>query len=335
MSNNWMERYWHPVGLSEEVRDQPSQFMLLGQRIVVFRNGNDVVAMEDKCPHRGTALSGGIVNDGKIACPYHGWQFNSNGNCVHVPALPEGSPAIPERIRVNCYNAREEYGLIWVAMSSIPETFPSWPRDAWQNPNYHTFSPGTYIWEASAARATEAAMDFSHFNFVHKGYTELADGPIIKPYEVSETIDGMQYAYEDTALKRDYSLHFPFVLHDTKTVIAEGEGITWSEKTASKEGDVTILTFIATPVTDCQTRIFSFIGRNHSLDVSDTVMAEGFDEIMDQDRVVVESQLPVEIPDNIDAEFHQRCPDAASLIYRRLLSEAKRKTVKLNRIIQN
>ena len=323
MSNSWMESYWHPVGRSEEIGEQPTQFFLLGRRIVLYRNGAGVVALEDTCPHRGTALSGGIVTNGTIACPYHGWQFDSQGQCVHIPALPEGSPPISDRVRVASYQARDEYGLVWVAMSSAPKPFPLWPYDAWASSDYHIFLAGTYIWQSSAARATEAAIDFSHFNFVHKGYTELADGPVIKPYDVFSKPYGLQYAYEDTALKRDYSLYFPFVLHDTKTVISEGEGITWSEKTATNEGDITILTFIAAPISDAQTKIYSFIGRNHSLEVADSVMAEGFDEIMDQDRVVVESQLPVEIPEDLQAEFHQRCPDAASLAYRRLLSDAR------------
>ena len=40
-------------------------------------------------------------------------------------------------------------------------------------------------------------MDFSHFNFVHKGYTELADGPVIKDHAITHTETGIAYAYDD------------------------------------------------------------------------------------------------------------------------------------------
>jgi hypothetical protein len=65
--------------------------------------------------------------------------------------------------------------------------------------------------------------------------------------------------------------------------------------------------------------LFSFIARNHSLDKTDEQIAEGFDEIMEQDRRVVEGQRPEEIPAEIREELHLRVPDAASLAYRKLL----------------
>ena len=323
MSNNWMEHYWHPVGAAKEVGEQPKQFFLLGRRLVIYRNGSELVALDDTCAHRGAALSNGRVEDGVISCPYHGWQYDATGQCVHIPSLPDGAPAVSSRIRVNSHQVREEYGLVWVAMTDQAKNFPSWPENAWSSSDYHVFMVGTYRWKANAARTVENAMDFSHFDFVHKGYTNLGDGPVIKPYEVSVEDYGLRYAYDDTVLLRDYQLYFPYVLHDKKTVISASGGGTWSEKTATREGDTTILTFIAAPISDSDTIIYSFIARNHSLDVSDEQMASGFDEIMEQDRLIVESQQPIEIPDSIQDEIHQRCPDAASLAYRRLLAEAR------------
>ena len=188
---------------------------------------------------------------------------------------------------------------------------------------------GTYSWETSAGRAVENAIDFSHFNFVHKGFTELNDGPIIKQHDIAQTDTGIEYAYDDGARLREYTLHFPFVLHDRKTVTEEarGKGLaggTWSESGDSKPGDATILTFIATPIDAKKTRMFSFSARNHSLERTDEEMAAGFDEIMDQDRRVVESQRPEEIPAEIREELHLRVPDAASIAYRRLLLGVER-----------
>jgi len=44
--------------------------------IAVFRLANDeVFAVHDKCPHKGGPLSQGIVSDGVVTCPLHGWKI--------------------------------------------------------------------------------------------------------------------------------------------------------------------------------------------------------------------------------------------------------------------
>jgi phenylpropionate dioxygenase-like ring-hydroxylating dioxygenase large terminal subunit len=315
-----MENFWHPIGTSTEVIDQPRQFKLLGGKIVSFRDKAGVVAFKDVCIHRGAALSGGKIENGKLACPYHGWQYDRTGACVRIPSLPSGS-SIPKRARAIVYRAREAYDLVWVAMREPVQPFPTWPEDGWDNPKYHVFLINQYLWRASAGRVIENAMDFSHFNFVHAGYTELADGPVIKPHEVERTERGLAFAYDDTRIRREYELHFPFVLHDTKKVIAVGKDRTWSETSDTRAGDATILTFIASPIDDTTTRLYAFMARNHSLDKPDSSFAEGFDTITEQDRIIVESQRPEEIPVDIREELHLRYPDAASILYRRILRE--------------
>jgi len=326
-----LEQHWHPIATANEVTDQPRQFTLLGKRIVAFRDVEGPVAFKDLCIHRGAELSGGRIERGRLICPYHGWQYDRTGACVHIPSLLEDA-TIPDKARAIRFNVREEYGLVWVAMADPVQAFPPWPADAWANPDYRVFMVGDYTWTTSAGRAVENAMDFSHFNFVHKGYTELADGPVIKNHDVVRTDTGIEYAYDDGARLRQYTLHFPFVLHDKKTVTpaavaARGKGATggtWSEGANSEPGDATILTFIASPIDGKQTRLFCFIARNHSLDKTNEEMSAGFDEIMEQDRRVVESQHPEEIPAHIRDELHVRAADSASIAYRRLLLGVER-----------
>src|SRR5262245_28625285 len=101
-----MENFWHPIATSNEVTAQPRQFVLLGDKTVAFRDETGVTAFKDLCIHRGAALSGGKVKDGRISCPYHGWTYDRSGACVHIPSLPEGSP-MPRRARAIAYQARD------------------------------------------------------------------------------------------------------------------------------------------------------------------------------------------------------------------------------------
>jgi len=57
---------------------------LWGKKVVTV-NGIDVVLINDKgkifacdneCPHQGSPMKAGIVKDGVISCPRHGWHFN-------------------------------------------------------------------------------------------------------------------------------------------------------------------------------------------------------------------------------------------------------------------
>ncbi|MGE0309057.1 MAG: Rieske 2Fe-2S domain-containing protein, partial [Acidimicrobiia bacterium] len=72
-----ISQYWHPVAEGAEVGDGPMQVRLLGEPLVLFRNGDEIVAGKDLCVHRGAPLSMGAVENGCVRCPYHGWLYDS------------------------------------------------------------------------------------------------------------------------------------------------------------------------------------------------------------------------------------------------------------------
>ena len=313
-----VRNYWHPLAKSDEIISKPKQFKILGELIVAYKDIEGVVAFKDLCIHRGAALSGGSVNEGSITCPYHGWTFNRNGTCTKIPSLPD-KEKIPSTWKINKFKTKEAYDLVWIVLDKPYQNFPIWIDEAWNREDFKTFLVDTYEWKASAGRIVENVLDFSHFNFVHKGFTELADGPQIKPFNIKKNGDGFEFSYDDTKLLREYYLTFPFILHDRKRVINEKkESSTWSSNSDSKAGDITILSFIASPIDKDNTRIYVFIGRNHSLNKSNESMSEGFDEIMEQDRVIVENQRPELIPLNIREEVHVKFPDSTSVQYRKI-----------------
>jgi len=321
--NAELRKYWHPIATADTIAADPQQFRLLGEKLVVYRDPagtNEIVALRDKCVHRGVALSTGCIKDGQLMCPYHGWQYDRSGEVTLIPSLGPGA-AIPTQARVDHYNTREQYGLVWIALAEPVTGPPPWPNSDWDDPERRVFLVDTWIWQASAGRMIENAIDFSHFNFVHENFTELADGPLLKPFDIVPTSDGMTYAYDDGLLLRTYTLHTPFTLHDEKSVIAASGGRTWSEKGETKTGDSTTITFIASPTDDAETLIFVFLSRNHSHDIPDVEFGVGFDEVMDQDRCVVEAQDPPYLPLDPREELHLKLPDSGSLAYRQLLRE--------------
>jgi phenylpropionate dioxygenase-like ring-hydroxylating dioxygenase large terminal subunit len=86
-----LRRYWFPVGVASELTpENPTQLVrILGETLVLFldKKGN-VGLLNDRCPHRGASLSYGRVEDRGLSCPYHGWLFDTKGNCLETPAEP-------------------------------------------------------------------------------------------------------------------------------------------------------------------------------------------------------------------------------------------------------
>lgn len=67
---------------------KPFATRLWGEPLVIYRDTEgELVAMSDVCPHRSAPLSMGKVENGKLTCMYHGWQFGAEGKCVDVPTL--------------------------------------------------------------------------------------------------------------------------------------------------------------------------------------------------------------------------------------------------------
>jgi len=102
---------WYAVALSRTVGSKPHRVLIDGQPFVIFRSGNALHCLTDRCPHRFAPLSLGRVIDGTIQCPYHGWRFDGGGRCRGVPGLLEQTP----NIAVPTHAVREQNGLIYIS----------------------------------------------------------------------------------------------------------------------------------------------------------------------------------------------------------------------------
>lgn len=75
--------------------------------IAVFRTAEDTVfALEDRCPHKGGALSQGIVCGNKVACPLHNWNI----------ALDSGCAIAPDHGSTRTYPVKVEAGMVLLAI---------------------------------------------------------------------------------------------------------------------------------------------------------------------------------------------------------------------------
>ena len=89
-AGEWLRRYWHVVGSSQELKDIPQAVKVLGEELVLFRDRAGRVGLLGLyCSHRGTSLEYGDIENGGLRCAYHGWLYDVAGNCLEQPAEPK------------------------------------------------------------------------------------------------------------------------------------------------------------------------------------------------------------------------------------------------------
>jgi phthalate 4,5-dioxygenase len=122
--------YWQPVALSTEVQagDAPIPVTILGEDLVLYRDGSGTLGLIGRrCPHRGTDLCYGRVEEQGLRCIYHGWLFDAAGACLEQPGVPDQRASVLNRVRMTAYPCHEAGGLIFTYMGEgEPPLFPAY-----------------------------------------------------------------------------------------------------------------------------------------------------------------------------------------------------------------
>ena len=157
----------------------------MGEKIVAWIDGGGRICMAEAfCPHLGALLwpeVGGRIVDDRLVCPFHGFEYDTTGQCVNTPY---GDPPPTARLRV--FQTGEILGLVF-AWWGLDGREPQWPMpdppaevDGWRSAEFRRLRFAGHPQET-----TENSVDFSHLNYVHGfgGVTRSAplvlDGPLM------------------------------------------------------------------------------------------------------------------------------------------------------------
>ncbi|EAU41641.1 hypothetical protein FP2506_14449 [Fulvimarina pelagi HTCC2506] len=99
-----IDRPWIGIGRIEDIPQLGARRIEAGYMTIgLFRTaGDEVFAIEDKCPHKGGPLSQGIVHDGCVTCPLHNM----------VISLTTGETQGPDEGTVRTFRTRIQDGEI-------------------------------------------------------------------------------------------------------------------------------------------------------------------------------------------------------------------------------
>ncbi|HLZ61868.1 MAG TPA: aromatic ring-hydroxylating dioxygenase subunit alpha [Ktedonosporobacter sp.] len=301
---------WHVVAYAPDLQEgKPMGVRLLEEDIVLWRVDKKVLAWRDLCIHRGTKLSLGKIENDTLICPYHGWTYNQDGQCVRFPAHPSQTP--PARARTKVYQVRERYNWIWVSLGEPNQDIPTFPY--WEDSSFHKVHCGPYTFKASAPRAVENFLDVTHFPFVHQGFLGDPDHPEVNDYEVEMSDEGV------TA--KDISVWQP-----DPDGSGQGARVTYTYRVVrpfsayfvkSSAGPRFAMYFTVTPVAHDKSIAWTYVAMDYG-DRPDEEIRQFEDMITLQDVPIVESQRPELLPLDLQAELHLRS-DRTAVAYRKWL----------------
>ncbi len=161
----YVRNAWYVAAWEQDLAvDAPLPMTILGEPIVLWRAGDRIVAMEDRCVHRHAPLSLGRCEGASLRCMYHGLRFDHDGKCVEIP----GQELIPPQARVRTYPVLAKHSWIWVWMGApalADETLVP-PAVGYDDPDY-ILGHGFLDYEAEAQLINDNLLDFSHLSYVH------------------------------------------------------------------------------------------------------------------------------------------------------------------------
>lgn len=168
-----LRRYWHPVaGIDELERFPTKPLRLLGEDLVLYRDkSGNYGLLQRHCAHRRADLSQGIVEQNGIRCFYHGWQYDSNGQCIHQPFEEQVDPtaSLCRRTRITAYSVKPAGGMLWAYLGPSPAPeLPDWEAFHWNNGFVQVvFSEVPCNW----LQAQENSIDPVHFEWTHTNWS--------------------------------------------------------------------------------------------------------------------------------------------------------------------
>ncbi|HZT06090.1 MAG TPA: Rieske 2Fe-2S domain-containing protein [Chloroflexota bacterium] len=170
-------RYWLPIAVAQQLSDErPTTFVrVLGEDLVLFRDKRGMVGLiADHCSHRGASMLYGRVEERGIACAYHGWLYDTKGNCLETPAEPSGS-MFHLTVKHRAYPVQKFLGLYWAYLGPEPAPLIP-PYDIWvRKDGTHRLYVQPQL-DCNWLQPMENSVDPSHSRILHADVTARRRG---------------------------------------------------------------------------------------------------------------------------------------------------------------
>ena len=157
---------WYVAAWSHEVEgDKLFSRTIINTPVMLYRKeSGEVIALADRCCHRGAPLSLGRREGDCVRCMYHGLKFDSQGACIEAPAQER----IPLHAKVRQFPVVEQHRRIWIWMGEPELADPSTiPDTHWVDDSQWRSLPGYIHYDVNYLLICDNLLDFSHLPYVH------------------------------------------------------------------------------------------------------------------------------------------------------------------------
>lgn len=166
---------WYAFAHEEELRPgQVLSFDIDGEQLVAFRSTSDpgdIGVLNRHCPHLGADLSQGKVKQGCLECPFHSWQFASDG---HVTKIPYTKAPLRAALKARRWYTTNFHGVlcVWIDQDRSRRGEPP----PYQLRRYPGVDAGTMVLRGRRdagllrlhiAELAENSADVAHFQYLH------------------------------------------------------------------------------------------------------------------------------------------------------------------------
>jgi phenylpropionate dioxygenase-like ring-hydroxylating dioxygenase large terminal subunit len=281
------QNVWTAATAARRLRvGKPLGVTIAGERVVFFRDAQGVArALLDVCPHRGVALSGGHVQNGCLRCPFHGWAFDGDGHACDVPYNPDAKRA---QLSAVAFPVQEVAGVLWLFTGTHATTALVLPPVLQRSDLHH--SVAEIEWKTHWTRAMENMLDWPHLPFVHTktigaGMAKSIGDRSRMDIDVDVTDFGARSRIQIDGVAQDGTLDF-YKPNAMVLTILESERRTM----------VNIVAMV--PIDRERTNMVMMTSRSFlKLRAFDPLFRFANGRIAFEDKAVVESSFPAEVPD--------------------------------------
>lgn len=309
-----------PLYFSKDLKSGSSKSLVVhGKPYVLWKTQTGQYSLlSNRCPHRGARLSDGKVHN-VISCPYHGWEFDTDGTCVNIPQMPKNNTFnIPKSCNVPSITCTEDDGIIWanIGMRSdnthiLKTNYLSKKNDYFVT-DYFLNAPYSYFLQA------ENLLDPAHIHFVHDGFQgNSKKGCPLKVSKFVETNDEISAYFKhdsnDKTLPDIYiKFNIPYnievsIFNNEKKVVRKN--IIYMYPTSNTTcnvlfRDVALKKYISPKSLALEVDLFinvlapNLVNTHYNL-INNTVV----DKIMDQDIFVLQGQQELQKLEYLDSKY--------------------------------
>jgi phenylpropionate dioxygenase-like ring-hydroxylating dioxygenase large terminal subunit len=164
---------WFCIGYSDELAvGEVRNIHYFGRDMVLFRTESGKVGLSDPaCPHLGAHLGhGGTVQGESIRCPFHHWQYDTQGVITDIPYAKKIPPKVAGKPCLKTYPTCEKNEVIWAWYHPADAAPDHEVIELEESSNPEWVEQIRFLWtfDSCPQEIAENGVDVAHFKYVHK-----------------------------------------------------------------------------------------------------------------------------------------------------------------------